>query len=131
MSLIGIPPLSGFWAKLLVVRETLAQGRWALAAIALSVGLLTLYSMAKIWMGAFWKKHPDESWTPPTNTRIGPAWVAAVGLAAVTPRLQDPRTLLMAASLELRRARSAGGRRVMAVPVEQLRVTAPRSAQMH
>jgi len=84
LSLIGIPPLSGFWAKLLVIREALAQERWALAAIALSVGLLTLYSMAKIWLGAFWKKHPSEGWAPPTDARLGPAWVAAGALALVT-----------------------------------------------
>jgi multicomponent Na+:H+ antiporter subunit D len=84
LSLIGIPPLSGFWAKLLVVQEALAQGRWVLAAIALTVGLLTLYSMAKIWLGAFWKKHPDAAWTPPETARLGPAWVATGALAVVT-----------------------------------------------
>ncbi|MGF1466949.1 MAG: proton-conducting transporter membrane subunit [Sandaracinaceae bacterium] len=84
LSLIGIPPLSGFWAKLLVVREALAQGRWVLTALALAVGLLTLYSMAKIWLGAFWKAHPDEAWTPPVAPRLGPAWVAAGALALVT-----------------------------------------------
>ena len=84
LSLVGVPPLSGFWAKLLVVQETLAQGRWALAGVALLVGALTLYSMAKIWMGAFWKPHPDDDWTPPTDTRLGPAWLASGVLALVT-----------------------------------------------
>ncbi|MBX3247311.1 MAG: Na+/H+ antiporter subunit D [Myxococcales bacterium] len=84
LSLVGIPPLSGFWAKLLVVRETLAQGRWGLAAIALFVGLLTLYSMAKIWFGAFWKKHPDEGWRPAEGAHLGPAYLATGALALVT-----------------------------------------------
>ena len=58
-SLAGLPPLSGFWAKLLLLQASLAAGRWALAATALVVGLLTLYSMTKIWNEAFWKDPPE------------------------------------------------------------------------
>jgi multicomponent Na+:H+ antiporter subunit D len=84
LSLVGIPPLSGFWAKLMVLQEALAQGRYVWTAVALAVSVLTLYSMMKIWMEAFWKRHPDADWQPPTRTRLGPAWAATVGLAAVT-----------------------------------------------
>ncbi|MFC3608123.1 Na+/H+ antiporter subunit D [Stutzerimonas tarimensis] len=55
LSLAGIPPLSGFWAKLLVIDATFRVGQGWLAALALFVGILTLYSMTKIWMEAFWK----------------------------------------------------------------------------
>lgn len=58
MSLGGIPPLSGFFAKFALVREGLALGQWAVMAAALAVGLLTLYSMVKIWNEAFWKAAP-------------------------------------------------------------------------
>lgn len=58
MSLGGIPPLSGFFAKFALVKEGLALGQWAVVAIALAVGLLTLYSMIKIWNEAFWKNPP-------------------------------------------------------------------------
>ena len=61
LSLVGIPPLSGFWAKLLVVREALATGHAAWAAAALLVGFLTLYSMMKIWMEGFWKPAPADA----------------------------------------------------------------------
>lgn len=54
LSLAGIPPLSGFWAKLLVIRSALAADHLILAVLALLVGLLTLYSMTKIWLAAFW-----------------------------------------------------------------------------
>ena len=84
LSLVGIPPLSGFWAKLLVLQEALAQGRWVWTAVALAVSVLTLYSMMKIWMEAFWKKHPDAHWALPRDTRLTPAWLATGGLAAVT-----------------------------------------------
>jgi len=56
LSLAGLPPLSGFWAKFLVIDATFRAGEHWLAGLALFVGLLTLYSMTKIWMEAFWKK---------------------------------------------------------------------------
>jgi len=84
LSLVGIPPLSGFWAKFIVVRESLTQGEMAWAAAALLVGFLTLYSMMKIWMQAFWARHPDEDWTLPATTRMWPAWVVTIGLALIT-----------------------------------------------
>ncbi len=55
LSLAGLPPLSGFWAKFTVVRSSLEAGHVALAVVALAVGVLTLYSMLKIWNEAFWK----------------------------------------------------------------------------
>ena len=58
LSLAGIPPLSGFFAKLALVRAGLAAGRYALVATALLTSLLTLFSMLKIWNEAFWKRPP-------------------------------------------------------------------------
>src|SRR5690606_32542691 len=58
MSLAGVPPLSGFWGKLAVIRASLEDGAMLLAIVALVVGLLTLYSMVKIWNEAFWKAEP-------------------------------------------------------------------------
>ncbi len=59
LSLAGLPPLSGFWAKLLVVKSGFDAGWYWLAAIALATGILTLYSMLKIWNQAFWKEPPE------------------------------------------------------------------------
>jgi multicomponent Na+:H+ antiporter subunit D len=107
LSLVGIPPLSGFWAKLMILQEALAQGRWAWTAVALAVSVLTLYSMMKIWMEAFWKRHPDETWLPPRDTRLAPAWLATWGLAAVTLAISlDPQRLAAYAQAA---ARTLGG----------------------
>ncbi len=57
-SLAGFPPLSGFWAKYLLVKASLDTGAYLAAATALVVGLLTIFSMTKIWAAAFWKPHP-------------------------------------------------------------------------
>ncbi len=66
MSLGGIPPLSGFFAKFAVVKASLAGntlfplGAPILAGVALAVGLLTLYSMIKIWNEVFWKEPAEQ-----------------------------------------------------------------------
>lgn len=58
LSLAGMPPLSGFVAKLALVQAGLADAQFAIVGAALMVGLLTLFSMAKIWHEAFWKDPP-------------------------------------------------------------------------
>ncbi|WP_437915603.1 proton-conducting transporter membrane subunit [Sorangium sp. So ce302] len=64
LSLAGMPPLSGFWAKLILVRSGLevgSRGAAAVVATSLAVGLVTLISMTKIWNEAFWKTAPAEA----------------------------------------------------------------------
>lgn len=58
MSLAGIPPLSGFWAKFTVAKAGLELGEYFIVGISLFVGLLTLFSMTKIWTEVFWKPDP-------------------------------------------------------------------------
>ena len=60
LSLAGIPPLSGFFAKFVVIRAGLEAQAYVVTGIALLVGLLTLYSMIKIWAEVFWKKAPEH-----------------------------------------------------------------------
>ena len=55
MSLAGLPPLSGFWGKYLIVLEGVRLGQWVFAVMALAVSVLTLFSMLKIWLSVFWK----------------------------------------------------------------------------
>ena len=64
-SLGGIPPLSGFWAKFTVIRAGLETHHYILVTVALLVGVLTLFSMTKIWAEAFWKN--PENHTPKEN----------------------------------------------------------------
>ncbi len=89
-SLAGIPPLSGFWGKLVLVKAGLDAGQYLVTAIALAVSLLTLYSMTKLWNEAFWKEPPapgPREDQPLPWTLLGPvvalaAITVAVGLAA-------------------------------------------------
>jgi multicomponent Na+:H+ antiporter subunit D len=55
MSLAGIPPLSGFFGKLILVQAGLQTQQYVIVAVALGTGLLTLLSMTKIWTEVFWK----------------------------------------------------------------------------
>jgi len=81
LSLAGIPPLSGFWAKLIIIKAGLEAEAYVVVAIALLVGLLTLYSMTKIWVGAFWKPRPAaESETATASPP--PSMVAPIVLLA-------------------------------------------------
>jgi multicomponent Na+:H+ antiporter subunit D len=63
-SLAGIPPLSGFWAKFLLIKAGLELDGWIIVAVALVVSVLTLFSMTKIWAEVFWKPDPNENPAP-------------------------------------------------------------------
>ena len=58
MALAGVPPLSGFWGKFMLIKAGFDIHHYFLGGIALFVGLLTLYSMTKIWNQVFWKPSP-------------------------------------------------------------------------
>lgn len=70
-SLAGIPPLSGFFAKFVIVRAGIEAGAYVVTGVALVVGLMTLYSMVKIWNEVFWKKLPDDNLVPATMSSRG------------------------------------------------------------
>ncbi len=85
-SLAGFPPLSGFWAKFLLIRAALEDHEYVIVAVALIVGLLTAYSMTKIWLNAFWKARPADAPEPSPMTRQKRMLlvVPVAGLAAIT-----------------------------------------------
>jgi multicomponent Na+:H+ antiporter subunit D len=86
LSLAGMPPLSGFFAKLALVQAGLEREQYAIVATALGVGLLTLFSMTKIWAEAFWKDPPEPTGatSPGRSARSWALLAPAVALAALT-----------------------------------------------
>jgi multicomponent Na+:H+ antiporter subunit D len=60
-SLAGVPPLSGFIAKLGIVTGAFQGPHSWVGVVALVVGLLTLVSMGRVWDEAFWKPSPTAS----------------------------------------------------------------------
>jgi multicomponent Na+:H+ antiporter subunit D len=79
-SLAGVPPLSGFIAKVAVVGPMLTAGHYYVAAAALAVSLLTLWSMARLWEEAFWKSAPAAASPSVPQARLGVPIVAPVAL---------------------------------------------------
>ena len=84
-SLAGIPPLSGFWAKLGIIAAAVDAEAWLVLAAALAAGLLTLLSMVKIWNEAFWKDDPrptpDDGGGRPSAAMVAP--IVALALLTV------------------------------------------------
>lgn len=107
-SLVGIPPTSGFWGKFLLVRESFARERYVWGGVALAVGVLTLYSMTKIWLEAFWKPHPEPGLLAPVSG-LRPAWLAVGLLTALILALglmpEPALRYVESAALSLGRAR--------------------------
>lgn len=85
-SLAGFPPLSGFWAKYVLVKASLDANAWIIAGIALAVGLLTIFSMTKIWAEAFWKSDPDGRTpvAPMDGLPLWPRYAAVILLTVMT-----------------------------------------------
>src|SRR6478735_2870839 len=55
LTLAGVPPLSGFIPKLALVEAGFDERRYVIVGVSLLVSLLTLLSLMKIWIGAFWR----------------------------------------------------------------------------
>lgn len=52
--LAGLPPFSGFFGKLLLIRGAFEEGHYWIVAVALLSSLLILLSVIKVFIGAFW-----------------------------------------------------------------------------
>lgn len=57
-SLIGIPPLSGFWPKIQFFGESIKAAQWFLLGGYIIASFVTLYVMARFWSEVFWKESP-------------------------------------------------------------------------
>ena len=96
LSLAGIPPLSGFVAKLGLLQAGLADGGGlALVAVAAAVltSLLTLYAVGRVWSAVFWGPvaevvaDPDVTDTLELGTARTPALMLGAATVAVVAML--------------------------------------------
>ncbi|MEW6624196.1 MAG: Na+/H+ antiporter subunit D [Bacillota bacterium] len=85
LALAGVPPLSGFFSKFVLIKGGLAIGSYPIVAVALVVSVLTLFSMMKIFIYAFWGEEKEV----PAETRdynykqLMPPVLALIGVAVV------------------------------------------------
>jgi multicomponent Na+:H+ antiporter subunit D len=78
LSLAGIPPLSGFFGKLLIVSGGMGQGELFGPLLVLVSSLFVLYSVMKIFLNGFWgemKTEYDGPLVPYTNKLIVPVFL--------------------------------------------------------
>lgn len=59
-SLVGVPPLSGFWPKFSLIKGAFSGEHWAMVFALIVGSFLTLFVVAKIWLEVFWKNKPDD-----------------------------------------------------------------------
>lgn len=59
-ALAGVPPLPGFFGKFFLIKAGFEAEKWLISGVAIFTGVLTLFSMIKIWNEAFFKKGLDE-----------------------------------------------------------------------
>jgi multicomponent Na+:H+ antiporter subunit D len=57
-SLVGIPPLSGFWAKLYLIQSSFETNEYLVAGAIVLGSFLTLWVIANVWSESFWKDIP-------------------------------------------------------------------------
>ncbi|OCW55739.1 Na+/H+ antiporter subunit D [Hoeflea olei] len=85
LSVAGLPPFSGLWPKVMLVKASLDVGAWWLAGSILVTGLLTTICVGRIWVLAYWRPAPEgREDTVPLNPPLIGATVALAGLVAVT-----------------------------------------------
>ena len=102
LSLSGLPPFSGFVAKLTLVIGAVEAGQWAAAAIAIMVSLITLMSMLKIWGGVFWGTPPETEHLPDRNgTSEGSEGAVGTVTRTEAPPQERVRTALIVPGLVL------------------------------
>src|SRR5690606_2204852 len=69
----GLPPFSGLWPKIVLLKAALDIGaRWLSAAILVSAFLMTL-TVGRIFLLAFWRPQPPASTSTPASDAVLPA----------------------------------------------------------
>jgi len=82
LAIAGIPPLSGFAGKLLIIRGGFSEGNYVLGAISLASSLIVMYSLIRIFMRACWGEEKGL-YAAEERDRKGD-WLMALPAAALT-----------------------------------------------
>lgn len=57
-SMVGIPPLSGFWPKIYLFEASFSTDSWYLLVAMIIASFITMFVIARLWADAFWKNKP-------------------------------------------------------------------------
>lgn len=61
LAVAGLPPGSGLWPKVMLVRAALDMGAWQLAAAILLSGFLATVALGRVFILAFWREAPPAA----------------------------------------------------------------------
>lgn len=87
MSLVGIPPLSGFYGKTALIREGFESGSLLLTGATVVTAGLTLVAVGRLWACLFWGEARGVGIRPPEGAELGRGpvlWPAGVGVVMLT-----------------------------------------------
>lgn len=59
-ALAGLPPFSGFWPKVLLVRATMMAGEGWLTAAYLLSSFIAMIAIGRVWLFAFWRNGQED-----------------------------------------------------------------------
>lgn len=68
----GLPPLLGFWPKLLLVEGSMRAGDWMLVAALLLNSFLTLIAASRLWLHVFWRNGQEGERSEQPNAMLRP-----------------------------------------------------------
>jgi len=95
-ALAGLPPLSGFWPKVLMIEASLNEQQYVAVAALIVNGLFSMMVIGRAWALMFWRPHAavtarsEEPQAQPERARVESAPKAAALSAAPTPPASEP-----------------------------------------
>ncbi|WP_345741963.1 proton-conducting transporter membrane subunit [Serinicoccus marinus] len=103
MSIVGLPPSAGFFAKVVLVQASAqAGGAWQAVFVTLiCIGALgSLVAMQRLWVGVFWGPDMEDYLPDSPETGRGPK-TKLTDDVRVTPRLMAPMAVLVVTQLAM------------------------------
>jgi len=84
LAMVGIPPLSGFFGKLLVFDAAASASQWGVLAVALLGAILTLGYITRLWNQGFWgQETPLAALASPDQAQLTVLVVMALAVLAI------------------------------------------------
>jgi multicomponent Na+:H+ antiporter subunit D len=78
----GLPPFSGFWPKLMLVKSAIDIGAWWLAGAMLLAGFIVTIAFARVFLLCFWRPAVSEN-VPIAAATQPPSLLPLLGLTAL------------------------------------------------
>lgn len=83
MSLAGLPPLSGFYGKAVLIRDGLESGSYVLSGVTVLTAGLTLVAVGRLWVRLFWSAARGPGVGVPAGAVAGRGPACGFGLGGV------------------------------------------------